>query len=72
MAVESLNLDNQLPVNFPILPRTNATKMVHEKKRTDCSKNFHSWLNSLSSPIVTNKPFTVFHQNIRGLRNKIN
>jgi hypothetical protein len=32
MAVESSNVDNQLPVNFPILPGINATKVVHKKK----------------------------------------
>jgi exonuclease III len=72
MAVESSKTENQLPVNLPILPRTNTTKMGHKKKQTACSKISYSRLNSVSSPIVTNKPFTVFHQNIRGLRNKIN
>jgi hypothetical protein len=32
MAVESSKTENQLPVNLPILPKTNATKTVHKKK----------------------------------------
>jgi hypothetical protein len=44
--------------------------MVHKKKQICCSKNSQSRINSVSSPIATNKSFTVFHQHIRGLRNK--
>ena len=72
MAVGFLKTENQLPVNLPILPKTNATKPVHKKKQFAFSKIFYSQLNSKLSPIVTNKAFTVFHQNIRGLRNKTN
>jgi hypothetical protein len=72
MVAESLNIDNQFPVNSSSLPRTKTIKMVHKKKHISCSKNSQSQINSTSSPIVTNKSFTVFHQNIRGLRNKSN
>jgi len=72
MVAESLNTDNQLRVNSPSLSRSKITKMVHKKKQTCCSNNYQSRIISASSPIVTNKSFTVFHQNIRGLRNKNN
>ena len=72
MAVDFLKTENQLPVNLPILPQTNATKSIYKKKQFVCGKIPYSRLNSKLSPIVTNKPFTAFHQNIRGLRNKTN
>jgi hypothetical protein len=72
MAAGSLNADNQFPANSSSLPRTKTIKVVHKKKQICCSKNSQSQINSVSSPIVTNKSFTVFHQNIRGLRNKNN
>ena len=72
MAVDFLKTENQLSVNLPILPKTNATKPIHKMKHFACSKIFYYRLNSKLSPIVTNKPFAVFHQNIRGLRNKTN
>jgi exonuclease III len=72
MVAESLNNYNQLPVNSPSLSRSKTTKMVYKKKHTCCSNNYQSRIISASSPIVTNKSFTVFHQNIRGLRNKNN
>ena len=72
MVVESPKTENQLLINSPTFPKTNTTKTVQKKKQTTYSKTFHSWLNSVSAPIVTKKPFSVFHQNIRGLRNKIN
>jgi exonuclease III len=70
MVAKSLNTDKQLPVNSPSLSRSKITKLVHKKKQTCCSNNYQSWIISASSPIVTNKSFTAFHQNIRGLRNK--
>ena len=42
-------------------------------KQICCSKNSQSTINPVVSfPIDTNKSFTVFHQNVRGLRNKNN
>jgi exonuclease III len=72
MVAKSLNRDNQLPINSFSLSRSKTTKMVHKKKQTYCSNNSLSRINSASSPTVTNKSFTVFHQNIRGSRNKNN
>ena len=46
--------------------------MVHKKKQICFNKNSQSRINFVSSPIATNKSFTVFHQNIRGLSNKNN
>jgi hypothetical protein len=69
MVVDSLNIDNQLPVNTPSLSISKLTKMVYKKKQT-CSNNSQSQINSVSSPIVTYKSFTVFHQIIRGLKYK--
>jgi hypothetical protein len=69
MVAESLNIDNQFPANSSSLPKTKRIKMVHKKKQICCSKNSQSHINSISSPIVKNKSFTVFHQNIRGLTN---
>jgi len=72
MVVESPKTEKQLLINSPTFPKTNTTKTVQKKKHTAYSKTFHSLLNSVSAPIVTKKPFSVFHQNIGGLRNKIN
>jgi hypothetical protein len=72
MVAESLNIDNQFTVNSSSLPRTKTTKMVHKRKQNCCNKNSQFLLHSVSSPIVTNKLFMVFHQNIRGLRDKNN
>ena len=71
MAAESLNIDNQFTVNSPSLPRTKTIKMVHKKKQ-NCNKNSQFVLHFVSSPVVTNKLFTVFNQNKRGLRDKNN
>jgi hypothetical protein len=57
MVAESLNTDDQFPVNSSSLPSTKKNKMVHKKKQVCCSKNSQSRINSISSPIVTNKPF---------------
>ena len=70
MVTETLNADNQLTVNPSSSPRTKRTKMVHIKKHIHCSKNLRSQTNSVSPPVATNKCFTLFHQNIRGLRDK--
>jgi len=72
MVAKSLNIDNQLPANSPSFSRSKITKMVHKKKETCCSHNSQSQINSAPSPTVTNMSFTVFHQNIRRLRNKNN
>jgi len=69
----TLSLDiagSQFPVNSSSLPRTKTIMMVHKKKQICCSKNSQSRINPVSFPIDTKKSFTVFHQNIRGLRNK--
>jgi hypothetical protein len=71
MVAVSLIIGNQLPVNSPTSSRSKITKMVHKNKQT-CNNNFQSQRNSVSAPFVTNKSFTVFHQNIRSLRNKNN
>jgi hypothetical protein len=72
MVAESLNVDNQFPAKSSSLPRTKTIKVVHKKRQICCSKNSLSHINSVSSPIVTNNSFTLFHQNIRGLRNNNN
>ena len=72
MVAESLNTDSQFPVNSSSLPRTKTIMMVHKKKHICCSKSSKSRINPISFPIDTNKSFTVFHQNIRGLRKKNN
>ena len=46
--------------------------MVHKKKKIHCRKNSQSRLNPVSFSVDTNKFFTVFLQNIRGLRNRNN
>jgi exonuclease III len=72
MVTETLNADNQLSVNPSNLPKTKTIRMTLRKKHTHCSKNLRSQTKPSSPPIVTNKCFTVFHQNIRGLRDKTN
>jgi hypothetical protein len=72
MVAVSLNIDNKFPVNSYSLPRTKTIKMVHKKEEICCSKTSQSRINSVSSPTLIIKSFTVFHQNIRGLRNKKN
>jgi len=71
MVSESLNTDSQFPVNSSSLLKT-KTMTVHKKKKICCNKNSQSRINPVSFPIDTNKSFTVFRQNIRGLRNKTN
>jgi hypothetical protein len=72
MVAESLNTDSQFPVNSSSSPKTNTIMTVHKKKQICCSKNSQSTLNPVSFPVDTNKSFTLFHQNVRGLRNKNN
>jgi len=44
--------------------------MVHRKKHIHCNKNLRDQTNYISPLTATNKYFTVFYQNIRGLRDK--
>ena len=72
MVAESLNTDSQFPVNSSSLCKSKTIMVVHKKKKVCCSKNSQSRINPVSFPVDTNKSFTVFDQNIRGLRNENN
>jgi hypothetical protein len=72
MAVESSNTVNQPPIDSSSSFSTNTIKRVLPKNQNCYSKNTHSRLNPKSFPTATNKSFTIFHQNIRGLGNKTN
>jgi hypothetical protein len=70
MVTEIIHADNQLTVNPSSPLKTKTTEMVHRKKHIHCSKNFRDQTNYISPLTATNKYFTVFHQNISGLRDK--
>jgi len=56
--------------NQSLLQLPNPSKFNTKKRKTRYKKTLHSQINYELTPI-TKKPFTIFHQNIRGLRNKI-
>jgi len=69
MVNETINADNQLTVNSSSSPRTKTSKLIQRNKHIQCNNNSRSQANPIS-PITMNKRFTVFHQNIRGVRDK--
>ena len=69
MVTETINTENQLTVNPSSSPRTKTSKLVQRNKHTHYNNNSRSQDNTIS-PITTNEYFTVFHQNIRGARDK--
>ena len=69
MVTETINTENQLTVNPSSSPRTKTSKLVQRNKHTHYNNNSRSQDNTIS-PITTNEYFTMFHQNIRGARDK--
>ena len=70
MVTETLYADNQPIVKFSSLLTTKTNEMAYRKKHIHCSKNFQDQTNYILPTTTINKHFTVYHQNIRGLRDK--
>jgi hypothetical protein len=71
MVAESLNTDNQLPINFSRLPRLKFTNS-HTTWRNSTSKvpSKPKSETKLSHQLSGTVPLTIYHQNVRRLRGK--
>jgi hypothetical protein len=72
MVDEGLSTENQVIVNTRSGPVADILNNVHNKSQVCFSKKLQCQKSYISAPYYTEKTFSFFHQNIRGLRDKNN
>jgi hypothetical protein len=70
--VDGLSSDNQVIVNSRNGPVADILNNVHNRSQVCFSKKLQCQNSSASAPYYTEKTFSLFHQNIRGFRDKNN